>query len=69
MTHEPARETARIYQFPVRVRHASSSDMKADSRQSPARTDAGSAQIAYAACGSGWYHDAAIQETEPARKP
>ena len=69
MTHEPARETARIYQFPVCVRQGSTPDMKADTRQGAARTDAASAQIAYAACGSGWYHDAAIQETEPARKP
>jgi hypothetical protein len=69
MTHEPARETARIYQFPVRARQASAPDAKAETRQGAARTDAGSAQIAYAACGSGWYHDAAIQETEPARKP
>ncbi len=41
--------------------------MNADTRQRrrPARTRL-RAQIAYAACGSGWYHDAAIQETEPA---
>ena len=69
MADEAARETARIYQFPVRVRPGSVPEPKADTRQAAVRTDTGSAQIAYAACGSGWYHDAAIQETEPARKP
>ena len=66
MTDEAARETARIYRFPVRVRPGSAPEPKADTRQAAARTDAGSAQIAYAACGSGWYHEAAIQESKPA---
>lgn len=54
MTESPVRETAQIIPFPVRPR-----DSKTSLRSSR-RMD----QLPVAACdfGSGWYHDAAVQE-------
>ncbi|MEH3144842.1 MAG: DUF2735 domain-containing protein [Methylobacterium frigidaeris] len=57
MSTEGQRQTARIYQFPVRGGTA------AERARSVERSPAGGAPTyCDAAHGSGWYHDAAIQE-------
>lgn len=55
MAESPVRETAQIIPFPARVRGGKAS--LRDARQSVDR-------LPVAACdfGSGWYHDAAMQE-------
>jgi len=64
MTDSPSRETAKIYQFPVRSRthktgHAANAKQVVDLRAPHyARTEAG----------SGWYHEAAIREAEQHRR-
>jgi hypothetical protein len=63
MTTNNFQQSAQIYQFPARVRATSVSSDFGDvaSVMSP--------RLAKAAFGSGWYHDAAIQEAErPAKK-
>jgi hypothetical protein len=57
-------ESAKIYTFPKRVRiKADTHDDQANSIVSPA-----SPRIANVAAGSGWYHEAAIEEAEWDRK-
>ena len=57
------RESAKIYQFPVRAR------VQPDSRDGSTEPGAGPSVALYkAAVGSGWYHEAAIQEADRARK-
>ncbi|AWN42172.1 DUF2735 domain-containing protein [Methylobacterium durans] len=61
MTASPRRETAKIYQFPVRPRAAGwhAGTPKAAAASYPVvETGAGA-----------WYHEAAIQEAERTRKP
>ncbi len=54
--------TARIYHFPVRDRASKPS-------QGPRKpADLASVRYAKADFGSGWYHEAAIEDAEPARK-
>ncbi|MFL5338482.1 MAG: DUF2735 domain-containing protein [Geminicoccaceae bacterium] len=57
------RESAKIYVFPVRAR------ARPDDRDGSVEPRAESAVAHYkAAVGSGWYHEAAIQEADRARK-
>jgi hypothetical protein len=57
------RGSARIYQFPAGGRAA-----LGEPRQEEAKVaaDAASLRVSEAACGSGWYHEAAIQESKSA---
>ena len=59
MTTDVRRESAKIYQFPVRVR-AVAGDHR-DSVKPVAQRAPHAAKVAY---GSGWYHDAAIEDAE-----
>ena len=61
MTASSDRESAKIYQFPVRGRFAAN-------RREEMNAPLASQQVVKVAVGSGWYHDAAIQEDENARK-
>ena len=64
MTESSLRETARIYQFPVRDRAT-----KVNHRESQKKVaELAAARVADAEFGSGWYHEAAIQDAERARK-
>jgi len=63
MTTNTNRESAKIYQFPARGRFAA--DRRDETKTVAALT---SQQVVKAAVGSGWYHDAAIQEEEHAHK-
>ncbi len=56
------RETARIYQFPVGGRSG-------QRRAEPTNTADLAARVSEVVCGSGWYHEAAIQESKPGREP
>ncbi|ACL59373.1 DUF2735 domain-containing protein [Methylobacterium nodulans] len=64
MTTAPRRETAKIYQFPVRGRTD-----QGGRRPETTSTERSAYRFADAAFGSGWYHDAAIQDAERSRKP
>jgi hypothetical protein len=59
MTANFDRESAKIYQFPVRGRFAAS--QREETKPNSKLT---SQQVVRVAVGSGWYHDAAIQEAE-----
>ena len=59
MTANSDRESAKIYQFPARGRIAAS-------QRDEAKATLASQQAVKVAVGSGWYHDAAIQEAERA---
>jgi hypothetical protein len=62
MTETSERPTAKIYQFPVKVRAGRTADQHGRRmRELPA----GAAPVE---CGSGWYHDAAIAEAEQAAR-
>ncbi|RVU13965.1 DUF2735 domain-containing protein [Methylobacterium oryzihabitans] len=61
MSTSTQRHTAKIYQFPVRGTAAARAAGKAVA--APAQT------YADAAFGSGWYHEAAIQDAVRAGKP
>ena len=63
MTANSDRESAKIYQFPVRGRFAAS--VQRDEKPTANLT---SQQVVKAAAGSGWYHEAAIEEAERTRK-
>jgi len=58
MTTDSQARSARIYQFPVR-----SVARAAEERSKPVM-DVSSVRYPAAAFGSGWYHEAAIQEAE-----
>jgi hypothetical protein len=57
--------SARIYQFPARGRSATGGRRYEETRSV---TDLASPRVSEAACGDGWYHEAAIQESKPARE-
>jgi uncharacterized protein DUF2735 len=57
--------SAKIYQFPARGR-ASLGGRKHD--ESKPTADQGLSRASEAAFGGGWYHEAAIQDSEPERK-
>ena len=59
MTTNVHRESAKIYQFPVRVRAAAGGH-----RDGGKPVVELSPRVAKASFGSGWYHDAAIQDAE-----
>jgi hypothetical protein len=61
MTHLPRRETAKIYRFPTRMRIAAT-DVSRNERPAPARL------FSICESGSGWYHEAAIQDDQRDRK-
>jgi uncharacterized protein DUF2735 len=56
---------AKIYQFPAGGRSALGGRRYEASK--PA-AEPGPPRVHEAACGSGWYHEAAIQETKPGRE-
>ena len=58
----PRQDTAKIYSFPYRVRAAALEAQRSE-RNGPARF------VATCDHGSGWYHEAAIQEDARTRKP
>jgi hypothetical protein len=64
MTTNSQTGSARIYEFPVRGRFAASGAR--DDAKSAA--DMAAARIPKVAFGSGWYHEAAVQEAEQAGK-
>jgi hypothetical protein len=57
-------QTAKIYQFPIRNRATEMGRRDGQKRIA----DLAAARLPYAETGSGWYHDAAIQEAEQAHK-
>ena len=60
MTTSISRGSAQIYEFPLRGRFV------LNGRDTPQpRTNLESQPLVKVAAGSGWYHDAAIQEAEP----
>jgi hypothetical protein len=65
MTTSSNQGSARIYQFPAGGRAALGGQRY---EQAKAAADTTSPRVSEAACGSGWYHDAAIQESKPARE-
>ena len=65
MITTPHRETAKIYDFPKRVRPAAG--LRHDGANLAA--DIQSGRFSDAAYGSSWYHEAALTEVEPSRKP
>jgi hypothetical protein len=64
MTKSDYGGSAKIYQFPVRAR-AVTGGHRDELKPS---VDVASSRVAKAAVGSGWYHEAAIQEAERARQ-
>jgi hypothetical protein len=63
MTTNSDRESAKIYQFPARGRF--SANQRDEAKPTATLT---SQQVVKAAVGSGWYHEAAIEEAERAQK-
>ena len=57
--------SARIYQFPGGGRSATGGRRNEETRSA---TDLASPRVSEAACGDGWYHEAAIQESKPVRE-
>ena len=57
--------SAKIYQLPAGGRGALGA--RRPDEITPA-TDQGSSRVSEAACGGGWYHEAAIQESDTERK-
>jgi hypothetical protein len=57
MSKQQEQQTAKIYQFPARPRTASGSAAKASKTSTPQMGG-----FPPAACGSAWYHDAAVEE-------
>ena len=57
--------SAKIYQFPAGGRAALGGRRQEEAK---AASDLGSLRVSEAACGSGWYHEAAIQDAELTRK-
>jgi hypothetical protein len=65
MTTDSRTASAKIYEFPVRIRAAARIPGGAASGE-PARpvADVAPSRISRTTFGSGWYHEAAIQEAE-----
>jgi hypothetical protein len=57
------RGTAEIYQFPAGGRAAGSQHRREETGSADVAT-----RVSEVACGSGWYHEAAIQESKPVRE-
>lgn len=64
MPEHPERKSAVIYQFTPRPRVAAT-----DLRHRGGTTATPAPGLPMVPCGSGWYHDAAIRESVPDRKP
>jgi hypothetical protein len=62
MAESVLRESARIYQFPIRDRA-----VKVGPREGQKIADIASSRVPSTDFGSGWYHEAAVQEAELAR--
>jgi hypothetical protein len=60
MTDSLSRQTAKIYQFPVKSR----TDETGQATNAKQVADLGTPQYARTESGSGWYHEAAIREAE-----
>jgi hypothetical protein len=58
--------SAKIYQFPAGGRAALGGRRHDETAPT---ADQGLSRVSEAAFGGGWYHDAAIRESEPERKP
>jgi hypothetical protein len=56
--------SAKIYQFPAGGRAA----LGRRHEETKAAVDLSSLRVSEAACGGGWYHEAAIQESKPERE-
>ncbi len=63
MTNTPQRESAKIYPFPQRRRAPI-----ADTHGKAAASDVVAVRFSKAVFGSGWYHDAAVQDAQNPRK-
>ena len=63
MTANSDRGSAEIYQFPARGRFAANKNSETKDASTPT-----SHHVVKVAVGSGWYHDAAIQEEERGHK-
>jgi hypothetical protein len=57
--------SAKIYQFPAGGRSALGGRRYEETK---AAADLAPTPVSEAACGSGWYHEAAIQESKPVRE-
>ena len=57
--------SAKIYQFPARGRSASGGRRFEETKRA---SDLASPRVSEAACGDSWYHEAAIQESQPTRE-
>ncbi len=57
--------SAQIYQVPAGGRAALGGRSQDEAK---AAIDPGSLRVSEAACGGGWYHEAAIQESKPVRE-
>jgi hypothetical protein len=57
--------SAKIYQFPARGRTQLGKYSQDEAQSLPEQS---SSAVNAAACSGSWYHEAAIQESEPARK-
>jgi hypothetical protein len=57
--------SAKIYQFPAGGRAALGGRRQEEAK---AAIDPGLSRVSEAACGDGWYHEAAIQESKPGRE-
>ena len=57
--------SAKIYQFPAGGRSATGGHRYEETKTV---TDLASSRVSEAACGDSWYHEAAIQESKPARE-
>jgi hypothetical protein len=57
--------SAKIYQFPAGGRGALGGPRHEETK---AAVDPSSLRVSEAACGGGWYHEAAIQESKPERE-
>jgi hypothetical protein len=61
--------SARIYQFPAGGRAALGGRRQEEAKTAiRAAIDPGLSRVSAAACGDGWYHEAAIQESKPVRE-
>ena len=64
MTENVYRESAKIYQFPAGGRSA----LGGRRHETKPATDFTAPRVANVALGNAWYHDAAVQDAERARK-
>jgi len=68
MTTSFHRESAKIYQFPARVRPALGGYQDAQPGGNPSAPNAASVRVADAAFGGAWYHEEAVQDAERASR-